>query len=194
MRPSDLKGKRPAPLNLFPIPKSWFPRIEFALNVTLTEAQKYKLFYPESSLVGVRSGRAFTRCILLALSIGPPLTPDLASDYGDGTIAYKRGYFMDQYRDIATKLEAAGFDVRQVGNVGGWKIDIWGENVTDFTTNVNGEKYTITHIPVINREIGKCISGKDMLNSARIIDVMLSKNIHSLEYNNGLKMLKEKKQ
>ncbi|MFF5993692.1 hypothetical protein AAGS61_02905 [Lysinibacillus sp. KU-BSD001] len=119
---SRLYGSRRVPLNLFPVPKAWFPVIEQALEIKLTQQQKKKLFYPETQMFGMRCGKTTIHCILVALSIGPPLKPEEASDYGDGKLNYKQHFFMKVYQEIATKLESAGFDVRQVGRVGGWKL------------------------------------------------------------------------
>lgn len=110
-------------LNLFPIPKSYFPKIEFALGIKLTEHQKMKLFYPEMEFMGGRrSGRTLCHCILLALSIGEPLRIEDSSDNGDGSLSYRLTYFIKVYADVVEKLESVGFSTRQVGNVGGWKL------------------------------------------------------------------------
>lgn len=121
---NKLKGA--TPYKPMPVPKRWFPLIEYALGIKLTPIQKYKLFYPGTSIMGdARSGKTLVHCISVALSIGPPLHVEIASDYGDGTTQYKYSHFMNMYRDIAVKLESAGFNVRQVGDVGGWKILRW---------------------------------------------------------------------
>lgn len=111
------------PIKLHPIPKSYFPRIEYALGIKLTDVQKLKLNYPEAQVFsGRKQGQTLTHCILVALSIGSPIKAERASDYGNGTIEYKRNFFINRYAEVVERLESVGFSTRQVGNVGGWKI------------------------------------------------------------------------
>lgn len=112
-----------APLNVFPVPKAWFSKIENALGIKLTAFQKSKLYNPDGHYYGGRGmRRAAVHCILLALSIGPPLTIKAAANYAECAATDRNSLFYELYKVIAEKLEGAGFSVRQVGDVGGWKL------------------------------------------------------------------------
>lgn len=105
------------------IPKSWFPHIEEALDIKLSDEQKRALFNAEPLNGPRRSGNTTVHCIQVALSIGPPIKSMFqASDYGDGSMMYKRYIFLKIYMEMSIRLIDYGFDNRQVGIIGGWKF------------------------------------------------------------------------
>lgn len=110
-------------IKIHTIPKCWFPHIEEALNIKLTDEQKGALFNAEPLKGPRRSGNTTVHCIQVALSIGQPIKSMFqASDYGDGSLMYKRYIFPKIYIEIAISLMKYGFDTRQVGIMGGWKF------------------------------------------------------------------------
>lgn len=110
-------------IKIHAIPKCWFPHIEKALDIKLSDEQKRALFNAEILNGPSRSGNTTVHCIQIALSIGPPIKSMFqASDYGDGSVMYKRYVFPKIYMEIAIKLIEHGFDTRKVGILGGWKL------------------------------------------------------------------------
>lgn len=110
-------------LKIHAIPQSWFPHIEKALEIKLSDEQKRALFNAEPLHGSRKSGNTTVHCIQIALSIGPPIKSMFqASDYGDGSMMYKRYVFPKIYMEIAIRLMEYGFDTRKVGILGGWKL------------------------------------------------------------------------
>lgn len=110
-------------IKIHAIPQSWFPRIEKALDIKISDEQRRALFNAEPLNGPRRSGNTTVHCIQIALSIGPPIkSMSRASDYGDGSMMYKSYIFPKIYMEIAISLIKYGFDTRKVGILGGWKL------------------------------------------------------------------------